>query len=817
MIDYEKLGVFYLGREFDPDTSTTSQEPLLYDSKDLTTHAVIVGMTGSGKTGLGVTLLEEAAIDGIPAIIIDPKGDLGNLLLTFPALQPGDFRPWIEKEEADRKGLDPDALAAATSETWKKGLAAWGQTPERIQKFKDAAEVVVFTPGSEAGLPISVLKSFDAPTEAMRNDADSLRERVTSAASGLLALLGISADPLRSREHILLSTILDGAWRSGLSLSMTDLIRAIQAPPFKTIGVMDVETFFPLTDRMQLAMTINNVVASPSFSAWTQGEPLNIQRLLYSEQGRPRLSILSIAHLSENERAFFVTILLNEVITWMRSQPGTSSLRALLYMDEVFGYLPPTANPPTKLPMLTLLKQARAYGLGLVLATQNPVDLDYKALSNAGTWFLGRLQTERDKARVLDGLEGASSTAGQSFDRARTETILSGLGNRVFLMNNVHEDGPVVFQTRWALSYLRGPLTREQIAGLMAERKSQSSGSTTRIPQTSILAGAAEVGGAVDAIETPPLLPPDVETVHVAIARRVSRDAKITYQPAVLGRAKLHYVNAKAGIDLWKDRGRLCCVGEELPADLWADSDAVDAKAMVFETEGEPGATYASPPIELTRAKSYVSWKKSLKDYLYREDVLTLFRSTSLKALSNPDETEGDFRARIALPLREQRDREVEKVRQKYAAKLTSLEDKLRRAQQKKSTEENQAWSAKLTAAASVFSTAVGALFSRKKLSSTNFGKAASSVRAATRAAEQHGDVGRAEETIEALTEQHADLEKQMAADAEAITNAYSLENLSVESYEVQPRKSDIQIDQVALAWLPCTNTDGRLEPAWEN
>ncbi|MCA9086899.1 MAG: ATP-binding protein, partial [Planctomycetaceae bacterium] len=209
-------------------------------------------------------------------------------------------------------------------------------------------------------------------------------------------------------------------------------------PPFDRIGVIGLENFYPQADRFQLAMLLNNLLASPGFSSWMEGESLDIQKMLYSPDGKPRFTILSIAHLSEAERMFFVTIFLNEVVSWMRAQSGTSSLRAILYMDEVFGYFPPTANPPSKTPMLTLLKQARAFGLGVVLATQNPVDLDYKGLSNAGTWFIGRLQTERDKARVLDGLEGASAAAGHAFDRRQMEVILSGLGSRVFLLNNVH-------------------------------------------------------------------------------------------------------------------------------------------------------------------------------------------------------------------------------------------------------------------------------------------------------------------------------------------------------------------------------------------
>ncbi|MFN5530064.1 MAG: ATP-binding protein, partial [Planctomycetaceae bacterium] len=462
MFDYEKLGQFYLGREYDLEARQPTAQKLLYDAKDLTTHAVCVGMTGSGKTGLCLALLEEAAIDNIPAIVIDPKGDLGNLLLTFPNLESSDFKDWVDPVEATRRGMTVEQLAQDAASTWRKGLAESDQPPERIQKFRDATDLAIYTPGGTAGLSLTVLKSFKAPDQSVKDDSDLFRERVGGAVSGLLALLGISGDVIRSREHILLSTILERAWNDGRDVDMPTLIREIQAPPFTTIGVMDIESIFPAPDRFKLSMALNNLLASPGFSAWLEGEELDVARLLHTPEGKPRISILSIAHLSDAERMFFVTILLNEVLAWMRSQSGTSSLRAILYMDEVFGFFPPVANPPSKSPMLTLLKQARAFGLGVMLATQNPADLDYKGLQNAGTWLIGRLQTERDKMRVLDGLEGASVASGSSFDRAQMDRILSALGKRVFLLSNAHEDKPVIFQSRFVMSYLRGPLTRQQ-------------------------------------------------------------------------------------------------------------------------------------------------------------------------------------------------------------------------------------------------------------------------------------------------------------------------------------------------------------------
>ncbi|HEX4899281.1 MAG TPA: DUF87 domain-containing protein, partial [Pyrinomonadaceae bacterium] len=467
MQDFEKLGVFYLGRPYDLKSKKPKNGLLLYDSKDLVTHAVCVGMTGSGKTGLCMALLEEAAIDGIPAIVIDPKGDLANLLLTFPALKPEDFAPWINEDDAQKKGLSPADYATQQAGFWEKGLAEWGQDRDRIKRLREAAEFRVYTPGSNSGIPVSVLKSFAAPPATIREDNELMRERVNTTATSLLGLLGIDADPIKSREHILLSNILNNAWAGGNDLDIAALIQQIQTPPLTRIGVMDLDSFFPAKDRFELAMSLNNLLAAPGFSSWMEGDPLDVQQILYGPAGKPRVSIFSIAHLSDAERMFFVSLLLNQTLGWMRTQSGTTSLRAILYMDEIFGYFPPVANPPSKLPLLTLLKQGRAFGLGVVLATQNPVDLDYKGLSNTGTWFIGRLQTENDKNRVLEGLEGVAAGSDLKFDRQQMEETLAGLSSRIFLLNNVHDDGPEVFESRWAMSYLRGPLTRSQIKTLM--------------------------------------------------------------------------------------------------------------------------------------------------------------------------------------------------------------------------------------------------------------------------------------------------------------------------------------------------------------
>src|SRR5262245_25320320 len=511
-MDYERLGAFYLGKQYDPATKSTG-DAVMYDSRDLTTHAVCVGMTGSGKTGLCLALIEEALIDGIPVLMVDPKGDLPNLCLTFPDLRPEDFAPWVNEEDAQRKGLTTEAYAAQQAELWRKGLAAWGEDGARIRRLRHAAEIAVYTPGSTAGLPVSIVKSFAAPPAAVRDDPELLRERIGTTATSLLGLLGIDADPLRSREHILLAKLFETAWRDGRDLDLPGLIQEIQRPPMVKVGALDLEAFFPQKDRFALATRLNNLLAAPGFDTWLEGEPLDVGALLHTPEGKPRAAIFSIAHLSDTERMFFVSLLLNEMLGWVRAQSGTTSLRALLYMDEVFGYFPPVANPPSKVPLLTLLKQARAFGVGVVLATQNPVDLDYKGLANTGTWFIGRLQTDRDRARVLDGLEGATAGGDKRFDRGAMERILGGLGNRIFLLNNVHEDAPVVFESRWVMAYLRGPLTRTQIRQLMAGRTAPEATRPVAAPAAGAPASTPTTAPATSASAGRPVLPPTVPQI----------------------------------------------------------------------------------------------------------------------------------------------------------------------------------------------------------------------------------------------------------------------------------------------------------------
>ncbi|RMG44154.1 MAG: ATP-binding protein [Acidobacteria bacterium] len=785
MENFEKLGAFYLGRLYDPESRRPTDELLLYDAKDLTTHAVCAGMTGSGKTGLGVTLLEEAAIDGIPAIAIDPKGDLPNLLLTFPRLAPDDFRPWIDEGEALRRGMTPEAYARQVAAAWRDGLAAWGQSGERIERLRRSVDMAVYTPGSEAGLPLSVLRSLAAPPAALLADRDAVRERIQAAVSGLLSLLGLPDDPVKSREHILLSNIVDRAWRSRRDLALSDLIRAIQAPPFDRVGVLGIDEFYPADRRRELAMTLNNLLASPGFEAWTRGEPLDVGRLLFTGEGKPRLTILSIAHLGDAERMFFVTLLLNEVVAWMRSQPGTSSLRAVLYMDEVFGYFPPVAEPPSKRPMLTLLKQARAYGIGVVLATQNPADLDYKGLANAGTWFLGRLQTERDKRRVLDGLEGVAAASG-GFDRQRVDHLLSGLDSRVFLMHNVHDDEPVLFHTRWALSYLRGPLTREQIRTLVGPAAAEP---PPPAPPEEVPESAAER----------PALPPEIEELFLPASGQPDR----VYRPGLYAEARLHFVRASLGIDEWREVVVAVSLPERPGPDPWNGARTAAPGDLAPGSDPGVGARFVPPPRDALDPRNYGRWRRALSSHLYRESALQIFRCRPLGALSRPGEAEGEFRARLSLLAREARDREMGKLRRRYGPRLARLKERIRRAELRVEREKSQLGQHRLQAAVALGATVLGALFGRKAASVGTVGRAGTAVRSAGRMIRERTDVSRAEEAVALVREELERLEAEFEERAAALRERFDPERLPVERIAVRPRKSDIAIERVAFCWIP--------------
>ena len=816
MEDFEKLGVFYLGRPYSLAEKNSPGGFFLYDSKDLVTHAVCVGMTGSGKTGLCISLLEEAAIDNIPAIAIDPKGDLTNLLLTFPDLKSGDFLPWVNEEDARKKALSVEEYAAKQADLWKNGLASWGESGERIRRLRQSADFKIYTPGSTAGIPVSILKSFAAPPQAILEDEELLRERINTTATSLLGIIGIEADPIKSREHILLSTLLGFAWKGKQDTGIAELIQQIQTPPVTRIGVMDIDSFYPAKERFELALALNNLLAAPGFNTWLEGEPLDLSSILYTPEGKPKISIFSIAHLNDSERMFFVSLLLNQVLGWMRTQSGTTSLRSILYMDEIFGFFPPVANPPSKTPLLTLLKQARAFGVGVVLATQNPVDLDYKGLSNTGTWFIGRLQTERDKARVLEGLEGVAASNGVKWDRQGMEQTLAGLSNRIFLMNNVHDDAPTIFETRWAMSYLRGPLTRNQIKQLMDPIKSNmanpivSSAATVFTPPSTEPPTAKVTG--INAPATRPVLPPKVPQYFIPVRSQRSGSNNLFYQPSIIGAGSIHFADVKTGINLIKEIFYLAELTEGPVSVNWDTAAMINIKINDLKQSPIEPAQYGDLPAIAMKPESYGFWSRDFTSWLYRNQKIDLWKSPSLKEFSRVEESERDFRIRLQQKAREQRDEATDKLRQKYAPKFTALQEQLRRAQATVERERDQVRQQEMNTAFSFGATILGGFLGSRRVSG-----ARSAMGGVGRSMKERRDVERAQDSVSAIQQRLRQMETSFKTDIDALAAKIDPLTEQLEPIAVRPAKTDIAIQILALGWIPLwKDGEGKLSPAWE-
>ncbi len=838
----EQLGSFYLGAEYDLEAGARKEAAINYDARDLVTHAVCVGMTGSGKTGLCIGLLEEAALDKVPAILIDPKGDITNLLLQFPDLEPANFQPWINEDDARRKDKTVEEFAASTAEQWKNGLADWGIGGERMRLLAQHTGYTIFTPGSDMGIPINILGSLAAPKLDWNTEAENIRESIGGMVAALLGLAGINADPVRSREGILLANIFENAWQQGQDLDLAKLITAIQKPPFRQLGVFDVDTFYPEKDRFSLAMAFNTLVASPKFQTWLQGEPLDVDRLFFDGEGKPRHSVIYIAHLSDSERMFIVTLLLENLITWMRRQSGTTSLRALLYFDEVFGYFPPTAEPPSKRPLLTLLKQARAFGLGCVLVTQNPVDIDYKGLTNAGTWFIGKLQAERDKERVLAGLKGALSEAGQESE-VDYGKLITRLGSRVFLMHNVNDKGPVVFNTRWAMSYLRGPLTLPQVRKLMADRKAKPAGAVAlpaaaasapaappiqpAAPAATAPAAAPAAGAApplttadnapagftttqpvVDPSITPQFLPivfDEREAVRYltneAGGQIAVKSTSLLYEPGILGSATVRFADTKRRVDAQVDVMRLARPDNGGTGVDWgrAESVPMDSRKLMRSAESaEQGPYFAPVPAGAATAKKLAAAAKDLTDWLYYNQTLKISVQPDLDIARDPDEDDRHFRIRLQQAAREQRDAEVDKLTKTYAKQIETLNDRLARAQQGLSEAEAKAQARQtekmVNLGESVFNFFTGKSTRRAVSSATSKWNQASAAVA---------NVEEAKQNIAKLQDDIQELEGKLAAEVEQITARWESAEATLVSDELKPRRSDVDIQYVTLGWAP--------------
>jgi len=794
----EKLGTFFLGAEYDTDKHKLTENVVNYDARDLTTHAVCVGMTGSGKTGLCIGLLEEAALDKVPAIIIDPKGDMTNLMLQFEDLDPNDFKDWINVDDASRKGLTVDEYAESTAKKWKEGLASWGQSIDRIKTLKNSVDYTIYTPGSNAGMPINIMGSFAAPSGDFDNDAEMLLERIQGIVSALLGMIGSKEDPQRSREGILLSNLFEHYWRKGEDLDLTKLIMGIQSPPMDRLGVFEIDTFYPQKDRFKLAMDFNSLIASPSFKYWLEGDPLDIEKIYFTKEGKPRHSIFYIAHLSDSERMFFVTLLLNSLISWMRRQSGTTSLRSLLYFDEIFGYFPPTANPPSKKPLLTLLKQARAFGVGSVLVTQNPVDIDYKGLSNAGTWFIGKLQTERDKARVLQGLEGAIAEAGGAanldFDK-----IITGLDSRVFLMHNVHEEAPVVYHTRWAMSYLRGPLTRPQVKEIMADKKA-SKGTvlkTGSVVEFDIPNKKVEKKSALA-----PNLDPAIELRYFDPSfSQIEDEGNVIYVPKILATSKVRFYDEKRNVDKVVEFNYLVDAPDDFGRINWDDGHSINGWESYIvpnpKHNKQAVVSFSDIPDSMNAAKDFLSVEKNYADFLYHNKKTFILEHDDFDIYQKQGESDEAFNMRVQTMATELRDEELDKLKDKYEVKFERIDDRIRKEERDLDEAQAEVKSRKAEEFVNIAET-IFYVFSKRR--SRSFTTAASKRNLSRRAKEK---LEESKEEIEELEMDYSDLKNELKEKLEDISKKWDSETQNISKKEVKPRRTDVRVEKAVFVWYP--------------
>ncbi|MCT7579174.1 ATP-binding protein [Aliarcobacter butzleri] len=779
--DYEKLKLFYIGKEKIDDNFV----PLVYKNKDLLTHAAIIGMTGSGKTGLGISLLEEAAIDNIPSIIIDPKGDMTNLLLTFPSLQGSDFEPWIEEQDASNNGLSVKEFAQNTANLWKNGLERDFQNASRIEKLKNCADFTIYTPGSDAGVQISILSSFKAPNKEVIEDNDLLVSLVNSTVSSILSLIEEKSDTT-SKESILISSIFMNYFKENKDLTLEELITLIVTPPFSKIGVFDLETFFAQSERLKLALKLNNIIANPSFKTWIEGETLDISNLLYGETGKAKVSIFSIAHLNDSQRMFFVTLLLNQMVAWMRRQEGTTSLKALLYMDEIFGYFPPNSNPPSKQPMLTLLKQARSFGIGIILSTQNPVDIDYKGLANIGTWFIGRLQTKQDKEKVIDGLSSANEG---NLNKDEVMNLISNLEKRNFILKNINEDGIKIFETRWALSYLKGPISKDGIKKLMSEKKKQN------IPTQKV-----ENENQTTQINIEKGIPKPIITSNLTEKYLYSSQNSAYYlQPYLICSCDIHYIDAPKNIDFEEKISYKIYLDENMKNIDFEEKEELGNNS--FEEKEKPNSFYYELPSFVQKEKDLKIIEKDFTDYIYRNSKLTLYKNEFLKITSKQTESLNDFKIRLQDRLNEKIDLEVEKLKVKFVKENDSIEIKLSKLYEKLQKEELQATSTTTDTIISIGTSLLGAFFGNSVINKTNIGKVATSAKGASKILKERNDVKQVENEILELQQQKETLKTLLENEIEKINLANQSSNFPIEEIFIKPKRSDIYNTKLALLW----------------
>ena len=819
---------FYLGKVYDEQGNLTD-EKLLYDPQDLVTHCMITGMTGSGKTGLGIILLEEMARKNIPAIVIDPKGDLTNLMLHFPELRAEDFEPWIDPEAPVREGKSLLEISVETAEAWKKGLSEWGLGKEEISELEKVS-YTIFTPGSTVGNPINILSSFEAPKTPVKEGDEFIREEIATTVTALLDLIGISnIDPLQSREHILLSSIIEQYWNMGKSIDIEEMIAAVNDPPFEKLGALPVDKMYPPKDRFQLSLLLNNFLASPSFQNWNKGPNLDIEKLLYTNDGKARMNVFYLQHLNDHERMFFVTMLYSQIESWMREQPGTGNLKLGVYFDEIAGYLPATSNPASRNVIIRLLKQARAFGVGMILSSQNPIDFDYKALSNAGTWFIGHLQTAQDVRRLIDGL----ATNDGGIDQTEAKRRISALKNRQFLYMNVHTPGLKVMTTRWTLNYLAGPLTRNRIPLLIEKGLSERVDTVSSVMNVNETVaeladtsqnqgedqGEAEMSEEKAKEVQPEGTKPEIAANINEYYRRAEKIAaevgapaeEITYIPVWIAQAEARILQPKYNLDFIDKKAVLIDEPDIRGVSInWREYETEPFDEKTVQSRPQyADAKYEQPPEWMSDSGSVRRRESDFLDYIYREGIVKIRANKPLDVYAAPDVTEEDFIAMCKGKVAEASQNEKDKLAKAYENIVDRMETKIRKAEADVADKTDKVKSKNIEKYGAFGELVIGMFTGRKRSVSTSINK--------------YGQSTNADNALEkaqlVLDELKADLEQQTEEFKKQIAEVEEKWNKIAEEMDevtVTPMKKDIFIDYFGILWLPYyTDENGKFVKAF--
>jgi hypothetical protein len=672
-------------------TATVASNPqgFALPAHHLVTHGVVLGMTGSGKTGLLMVLVEEALRSKVPTVLIDIKGDLPNLLFLFPELAASSYQPWVDEEAARRSGQTREAMAAQLATQWSAGLASAQLAADDVRALRESVHLRVVTPGASIAEPLNVLSSLSHRSALWGVDDEAAHDELAAGISLVLRLAGFDGEP-RGREHVVLSALAVRRIERGEPAPLAVLLSDLLNPPIAQIGAMAFDDFFPPKDRQALAQGLNTLLASPRLASWQKGAPLDVASWLAPRaDGKTPAVIVSVAHLEDEERLLVLGLLLDQMLSYVRGLSGSSSLRALLVFDEIFGFLPPHPhNPPTKRPLLALLKQARAFGVGTIVATQNPMDVDYKALSNAGAWIIGRLQTDADRERVVEGLRGADGGL-SGLEPGEVENLLRNLPPRTFFVRDVHAKPACgLVRSRCAMSWLRGPVTRRELAAVwkaLADRPVEvevaqaaapaasltAPGAPTAQPVSSVVAGNAAVPAA--GASTPATSA--VATVAPAFAEGwhafFEADARAQLKPWLFATIVLRVRSAKLGFSSERKATLLA------PFDLSGRPELGRAQftdPARFAPSPGPGASFGELPSLLGTKKGREGIEKSLRDHAVAQGTFDVEVHRELALCRADGESAEAFRERCRQESLRRLGESQRQIQADHAPKIAKLE-----------------------------------------------------------------------------------------------------------------------------------------------